>query len=161
MREATAIAPEVFRQRLLIEASYGVEITRDSLRYFLASIAENLGLRTYGDPAIYSPEEGMGKEGNSGFDAFVPLVDSGISAYIWTRARFASILLYTCKGFDEDRGIAYSRDAFHSRSRSKRNRPKQLASSWRTGPIHHSATESSIFRTGGSNCVTRYPAAFP
>lgn len=103
----------------------------------------------------------MGKEENSGFDAFVPLVDSGISAYVWTQVKFASILLHTCKGFDENRGIAYSRDAFHSRSRSKRNRSKQLASSWRTVPIHHSATESRIFGTGGSNCVTRYPAALP
>ena len=50
----------------------------------------------------------MGKDENSGFDAFVPLIDSGISAYIWTQARFASILLYTCKGFDEDRAIAYA-----------------------------------------------------
>ena len=103
----------------------------------------------------------MGKEENSGFDAFVPLVDSGIPAYVWTQVKFASIVLYTFKGFDEDRSIAYSRDAFHSRSRSKRNRPKQLANSRRDVPIHRSATESSIFRTGGSNCVTRYSAAFP
>ena len=112
MREAMTLAPEVFRQRLLIEAYYGAEITRESLRYFLTSIAEHLGLRTYGDPAIYSPEAGMGKEENSGFDAFVPLVDSGISAYVWTRAKFISVLLYTCKGFDEDRAIAYSKTSF-------------------------------------------------
>ncbi|MFC2105482.1 hypothetical protein ACFLS0_01875 [Candidatus Bipolaricaulota bacterium] len=124
-------------------------------------MAEHLGLRTYGDPVIYSLEAGMGKEENSGFDAFVPLVDSGISAHVWTQVKFASIVLYTCKGSDEDRGIAYSRDAFQSRSRSKRNRPKQLASSWRTVPIHHSAAESSILRNGGSTCVTRYPAALP
>ena len=112
MREATMIAPEIFRQRLLIEAYYGAEITRESLQYFLTSIAEHLGLRTYGDPVIYSPEVGMGKEENSGFDAFVPLVDSGISAYVWTQAKFTSILLYTCKGFEEDRAIAYSRTSF-------------------------------------------------
>ena len=112
MREATAIAPEIFRQRLLIEAYYGSEITRQSLRYFLTSIAEHLGLRTYGDPVIYSPEVGMGKEANAGFDAFVPLIDSGISAYVWAQAKFISILLYTCKGFDEDRAVAYSKSTF-------------------------------------------------
>jgi len=112
MREATAIAPEVFRQRLLIEAYYEALITRESLREFLLSIAENLGLRTYGDPVIYSPKAGMGKEENSGFDAFVPLVDSGISAYVWTQAKFISVLLYTCKGFDEELAVAYSKDAF-------------------------------------------------
>lgn len=112
MKAETGIAPEIFRQRLLIEAYYGVEITRESLRYFLTSIAEHLGLRTYGDPVIYSPEAGMGKEENSGFDAFVPLVDSGISAYVWTQAKFISVLLYTCKGFDEERAVTYSKDAF-------------------------------------------------
>ena len=112
MREATAIAPEVFRQRLLIEAYYEALITRESLREFLLSIAENLGLRTYGDPVIYTPNAGMGKEENSGFDAFVPLVDSGISAYVWTQAKFISVLLYTCKGFDEELAVAYSKDAF-------------------------------------------------
>ena len=111
MKAETGIAPEIFRQRLLIEAYYGAEITRESLSDFLTSIAEHLGLRTYTDPVIYSPEAGMGKKENSGFDAFVPLVDSGISAYVWTQPRFISILLYTCKGFDEDRAIAYSKDA--------------------------------------------------
>lgn len=35
MREATMIAPEISRQRFLIEAYYGDEITPESLRYFL------------------------------------------------------------------------------------------------------------------------------
>ena len=112
MKAETGIAPEIFRQRLLIEGYYGVEITRESLRYFLTSIAEHLALRTYGDPVIYSPEAGMGREENSGFDAFVPLVDSGISAYVWTQAKFISVLLYTCKGFDEELAVTYSKDAF-------------------------------------------------
>jgi hypothetical protein len=35
---------------------------------------------------IFSPLTGMGKTENAGFDAFVPLIDSGISAYIWSNA---------------------------------------------------------------------------
>ena len=101
------IAPEIFRQRLLIEAYYEKTITRESLREFLLSLAAHLGLRTYGDPVIYSPESGMGKSENAGFDAFVPLIDSGISAYVWSQAKFASIFLYTCKGFDEAQAIEY------------------------------------------------------
>ncbi|GAB4349188.1 MAG: hypothetical protein Kow006_10570 [Gammaproteobacteria bacterium] len=95
------LAPEVFRQRLLVEGYYGVEVTEASLREFLLGLAAHLALRTYGDPVIFSPASGMGREENAGFDAFVPLIDSGISAYVWSRARFASILIYTCKGFNE------------------------------------------------------------
>lgn len=112
MDAKSRIAPEIYRQRLLIEGYYEKDITRDVLSVFLMSIAEHLGLRTYGEPVIYSPETGMGKSENAGFDAFVPLIDSGISAYVWIQAKFISILIYTCKGFDEDRAVAYAQDTF-------------------------------------------------
>ncbi|MEK9722799.1 MAG: hypothetical protein VW405_04855 [Rhodospirillaceae bacterium] len=54
----------------------------------------------------------MGQDENAGFDAFVPLIDSGISAYFWTRPRFLSIVFYTCKGFDADAAVAFTRDYF-------------------------------------------------
>lgn len=112
MHAKLRLAPEIYRQRLLIEGYYEKDITRDVLSVFLISIAEHLGLRTYGEPVIYSPETGMGKSENAGFDAFVPLIDSGISAYVWSQAKFISILIYTCKGFDEDRAVAYAQDTF-------------------------------------------------
>ena len=112
MDAKSRIAPEIYRQRLLIEGYYEKDITRDVLSMFLMSIAEHLGLRTYGEPVVYSPETGMGKSENAGFDAFVPLIDSGISAYVWIQAKFISILIYTCKGFDEDRAVAYAQDTF-------------------------------------------------
>lgn len=112
MEAKDGIAPEIFRQRLLIEGYYKRDITRESLSSFLESIAEHLGLRMYAEPVIYSPATGMGKGENAGFDAFAPLIDSGISAYVWTQAKFISILLYTCKGFDEDLALAYSKSTF-------------------------------------------------
>ena len=54
----------------------------------------------YGKPIIFSPR-GKGKEENEGYDAFAPLIDSGISVYVWANAKFVSIVLCTCKGFDE------------------------------------------------------------
>ena len=99
------IAPEIFRQRLIIEGHYSIEIKREIIKRYLVEIAENLNLRIYGDPIIFSPSTGMGKEENAGFDAFVPLIDSGISAYIWSKAKFFSIVIYTCKGFDEKNEI--------------------------------------------------------
>jgi S-adenosylmethionine/arginine decarboxylase-like enzyme len=116
MNEKPSIAPEIYRQRLLVEGYYECDVTRDSLSEFLTSLAEHLGLRTYGEPVVYSPVTGMGKSENAGFDAFVPLIDSGISAYVWSQAKFASILIYTCKGFDDDRAIAYCRAALELRN---------------------------------------------
>lgn len=106
------LAPNIFRQRLLIEGFYTIEVTKESLQAYLLQIAAHLQLRTYGEPIIFSPASGMGREENSGFDAFVPLIDSGISAYIWSNAKFFSIVLYTCKEFDENKAIEFTGDYF-------------------------------------------------
>jgi hypothetical protein len=105
------LAPHVFRQRLLVEGFYTIELSREKLAAYLLGVATHLGLKAYGEPAIYSPA-GLGKAENQGFDAFLPLVDSGISAYVWSGARFFSIVLYTCKGFDAAAAVAYTREFF-------------------------------------------------
>lgn len=85
------LAPEIFRQRLLIEGFFNIEVTREVLANYLKEIAEHLEVRSYGEAVIFSPSSGMGKEENQGFDAFLPLIDSGISAYIWSYHKFFSI----------------------------------------------------------------------
>jgi hypothetical protein len=104
------LAPGVFRQRLLVEGFFTGGMTEDRVRTYLLRLAAALDLRTYGEPVVFQPTSGMGKEENAGFDAFVPLIDSGISAYFWTGPRFFSVLLYTCKGFDTDTAITRSRE---------------------------------------------------
>lgn len=106
------LAPDIFRQRLLIEAFYTTNINQEILEKYLLDLAKHLNLRTYGKPVVYSPASSIGKEENAGYDAFVPLIDSGISAYIWNKARFFSILIYTCKGFDEQAAIEFTRQYF-------------------------------------------------
>ena len=106
------LAPDVFRQRLLIEGFYGGQMTEARVREVLLALAEALDLRTYAEPIVFQPASGMGQEQNAGFDAFVPLIDSGISGYFWTGPRFLSVVLYTCKGFDEAAAIAFTRDFF-------------------------------------------------
>jgi S-adenosylmethionine decarboxylase len=65
----------------------------------------------YGEPIIFSPG-GIGKEENQGYDAFVPLIDSGISVYIWSNAKFFSAVIYTCKGFDEKIAVEVTKKFF-------------------------------------------------
>ena len=105
------IAPAILRQRLLMEGFFTQEVTRDVVSDYLYGVAAHLGLRTYGEPTIFSPS-GMGKEENQGFDAFIPLIDSGISAYIWSKDKFFSIIIYTCKNFDAKAALIYTKDYF-------------------------------------------------
>jgi len=93
------IAPDIFRKRLLIEGYYNIDVNEDTIRKFFSYITVNLSLRTYGAPIVHSTS-GIGKEINQGYDAFVPLIDSGIYLGIWVNKKFLSMVMYTCKDFD-------------------------------------------------------------
>ncbi|MGH9385592.1 MAG: DUF6968 family protein [Vicinamibacterales bacterium] len=72
------LAPETFRKRLLIEGYFARrELDAGGIRDYFTAITARLGLRTYGEPIVHQTS-GQGKAANEGYDAFVPLIDSGI-----------------------------------------------------------------------------------
>jgi S-adenosylmethionine/arginine decarboxylase-like enzyme len=105
------LAPHLTRQRLLIEEFYGIDVDEGIIENYFATITKSLDLRMYGKPIIFSPH-GEGKDENQGYDAFVPLIDSGISVYFWSNAKFLSLIIYTCKQFDEKKAIAITKEFF-------------------------------------------------
>ena len=105
------LAPNITRQRLLIEGKFSAEVDEAGIAEYLSGIAEHLDLRTYGDATIHATgDEGSGQ--NAGYDAFIPLIDSGISLYVWSEQDFFAALLFTCKRFSEDDAIAFTSDFF-------------------------------------------------
>lgn len=105
------LAPKITRQRLMIEGFFEREVTREILSDYLIGVAKHLQLRTYADAIIFSPG-GEGKDENQGFDAFIPLIDSGISAYIWSNDKFLSLIIYTCKAFNANAALEYTKNYF-------------------------------------------------
>jgi hypothetical protein len=106
------IAPEIFRKRLLIEGYFARrDLNGEIIREYFKVITGQLGLRTYGDPIVHHTS-GQGKAINEGYDAFVPLIDSGIYVCIWSGPRFVSVILYTCAEFDETRATDLTREFF-------------------------------------------------
>ena len=105
------LAPDIVRQRLLVEGYYAVEIDELIIRRYFEVLTGALHMRTYGAPTIFSPR-GEGQAQNQGYDAFVPLIDSGISLYVWTGPRFLSVVLFTCKRFDAAQAVGATRDFF-------------------------------------------------
>jgi S-adenosylmethionine decarboxylase len=102
------LAPNIIRQRLLVEGFYSIEANKSVIADYFKGITDYLNLRMYGEPIIFSPG-GEGKEENQGYDAFVPLIDSGISVYVWSNAKFLSLIIYTCKDFDEQKAIEFTK----------------------------------------------------
>ena len=105
------LAPHITRQRFLIEGHFNLDVSESDIKEYLQSVSRELALRTYAEPIIYSPE-GMGKGDNQGFDAFIPLIDSGISLYAWTKERFLSVVFYTCKHFSEHSALKFTKEYF-------------------------------------------------
>jgi S-adenosylmethionine decarboxylase len=105
------LAPQIVRQRLLIEAIFTVDVDEAFVDRFLHGLAEHLDLRTYGQATIVAPG-GAGRDENQGFDAFLPLIDSGISLYVWTASRFLACVLFTCKSFDAERAVTFLNKSF-------------------------------------------------
>jgi|SRR3989338_4240850 len=105
------LAPDITRQRLLIEGYYAINVDKEAIKSYFKKVTESLNLRVYGEPIIFSPQ-GEGKGINQGYDAFVPLIDSGIYLGAWTNAKFLSIVIYTCKNFDENKAVGVTKNFF-------------------------------------------------
>jgi S-adenosylmethionine decarboxylase len=106
------LAPEIFRKRLLIEGFFARKVVgAQTIVDYMAQVTGQLGLRTYAEPIVHQTG-GQGKDANEGFDAFVPLIDSGIYVCIWSRPRFLSIILYTCAEFDEKKAESFTAEFF-------------------------------------------------
>ncbi len=106
------IAPEIFRKRMLVEGYFERDtVDERTLLDYLTMITSGLGLRTYAEPIVHKTS-GQGKGANEGYDAFVPLIDSGIYVCVWSGQRFVSCILYTCAEFDEAQATELTRDFF-------------------------------------------------
>jgi len=71
------LAPDVFHQRLMLEGHFGGAMDKARFRRLLLALAAALDLRTYGDPVVFVPASGMGKDANAGFDAWRMIPKSG------------------------------------------------------------------------------------
>jgi S-adenosylmethionine decarboxylase len=105
------LAPDIVRQRLLIEGRFRAAVDQVMVERYLSDIASHLNLRTYGPAVVHAPG-GAGKDENEGFDAFIPLIDSGISLYVWSRKRFLAVVLFTCKQFEVEAALSFTRRFF-------------------------------------------------
>ncbi len=106
------IAPEIFRKRMLIEGYFErKQLDEQTIRDYLAFITSALSLRMYAEPIVHKTS-GQGKVANEGYDAFVPLIDSGIYVCVWSGPRFVSCILYTCADFDETTAAELTREFF-------------------------------------------------
>ena len=103
--------PRSVRQRLLIEGFYTIDVDPPVIERYFETFTASTGLRSYGAPTTFAPRRERRDE-NQGYDAFVPLIDSGISLYIWSGLQFLSVVAFSCKRFDSRRAVEVTSDFF-------------------------------------------------
>ncbi|MDX1733339.1 MAG: S-adenosylmethionine decarboxylase [Halioglobus sp.] len=107
------LAPQVYRQRLLIEAIYEIDVQEETIHRFFDALVAGLRVTAAGD-AVVNSSLGMGKPENQGIEAFLPLIESGVAVYTWQSSRFLSIILYTCRAFEQETALDLVREFFQA-----------------------------------------------
>jgi len=105
------LAPKITRQRLLIEGFFQIKVDEKIIKEFFKKITKELKLRVYGKPTIHATGKKC-KAINQGYDAFIPLIDSGIALYVWGNSKFFSIVIYTCKKFDNKKAVKFCKEFY-------------------------------------------------
>jgi S-adenosylmethionine decarboxylase len=102
--------PEIFRQRLIIEAKLedDFEISPALIDSFLRELSSRLKMTLVEhsrNPDLRFVEE-------YGWAAYANWIESGVHLYTWKNKNFITIDIYTCKPFENDLAIELTKEKF-------------------------------------------------
>ncbi len=102
------LAPSILRQRLVIEGYPNSPIGDDDIRYYLKQLSVVTDMTVLIEPVTHRSDR-------YGWAGWVHWETSGAHFYAWDEPLlFFSVDIYTCKSFDPDAVVNYTRDFFQS-----------------------------------------------
>ena len=100
------LAPMICRQRLVIEGTCDTPITDTDIRDYLVGLSEVCDMKILLDPVTHRSDR-------FGWAGWVHWEGSGAHLYAWDRpVLFFSVDVYTCKVFDMEEAVEYTRSFF-------------------------------------------------
>ncbi|MBI1349965.1 MAG: hypothetical protein GC156_02475 [Actinomycetales bacterium] len=109
------LAPEIYRQRLVIEGLVTQPITAAQIETYLAELSEVLDMTTLLEPVTHMSD-------TYGWAGWIHWETSGAHFYAWDQPRlFFSVDIYTCKPFSSDRAVSFTGDFFSATEVSYRD----------------------------------------
>ena len=102
------IEPRVYRQRLIIEARYGIDVGAEDVKNYLLGLAAELKMTLHLPEPIITSATGKSDPIHDGYEGVVIWLESGASIYIWERVRFLSVDIYTCKPFEAKTAVDFT-----------------------------------------------------
>lgn len=107
--EMVDLAPEIYRQRLVVEGLVDRPIERHEIVEYLSSLSKVLDMITVLDPVTHESDL-------YGWAGWIHWETSGAHFYAWDRPRlFFSVDMYTCKWFSNEEAVEFTRNFFNAR----------------------------------------------
>jgi hypothetical protein len=102
------LAPEIHRQRLVVEGLIAAPIVEEDIKVYLKELGCVMGMRVLTDPVTH-------RSPLYGWAGWVHWETSGAHFYAWdVPCLFFSVDLYTCKAFDPDAVVIFTTDYFQA-----------------------------------------------
>lgn len=100
------LAPEITRQRLVVEGTCDDPITDSRIRDYLSRLSDVCGMTALMEPVTHRSEK-------YGWAGWIHWEASGAHFYAWeVPALFFSVDIYACKAFDSIAAARFTRDYF-------------------------------------------------
>lgn len=100
------LAPEIYRQRLVIEGYPKSEIFDSEIREYLSQLSDVCEMKTLIEPVTH-------KSPLYGWAGWIHWETSGAHFYAWEQPRlFFSVDIYTCKKFSVEKVVTFTKEYF-------------------------------------------------
>ena len=104
------LAPEIYRQRLVVEGYPIRPLTADEIKEYLTSLSDVLEMKTLIPPVTHRSDL-------YGEAAWIHWESSGAHFYAWDVPRlFFSVDIYTCKRFDPKTAVEFTKKFFDAKN---------------------------------------------
>ena len=102
------LAPEIHRQRLIIEGYPLKHVTDKDIKDYLSGLSKAVDMIELTEPVTHL-------SGTYGWAGWIHWENSGAHFYAWDQPRlFFSVDMYTCKQFSVDDALKYTKDFFEA-----------------------------------------------
>lgn len=104
------LAPTILRQRLVVEGLVSKAITREEIVNYLSELSVVTDMVTLIEPVTHRSDM-------YGWAGWIHWETSGAHFYAWDEPDlFFSVDIYTCKAFDPDKVVEFTKDYFNATS---------------------------------------------
>jgi S-adenosylmethionine decarboxylase len=102
------LAPEIYRQRLVIEGTPAKPITDTDIKAYLSQLSKEIAMRQLTEPVTHLSD-------SYGWAGWIHWETSGAHFYAWDQPKlFFSVDIYTCKQFAASQAVDFTKAFFHA-----------------------------------------------